>query len=96
MLGFRKGKGPEAILLLCLFLGACALGFPTSLRAQARPLTVDDLRLEVGVSSPEISPDGASIVVVTSRPNYEENRFDRTLVLVDVATGEAKNGDSST
>jgi dipeptidyl aminopeptidase/acylaminoacyl peptidase len=91
MLGFRKGKGPEAILLLCLFLGACALGFPTSLRAQARPLTVDDLRLEVGVSSPEISPDGASIVLVTSRPNYEENRFDRTLVLVDVATGEAKN-----
>jgi dipeptidyl aminopeptidase/acylaminoacyl peptidase len=26
--------------------------------------------------------------VVTSQPNYEENRFERTLVLVDIATGE--------
>jgi dipeptidyl aminopeptidase/acylaminoacyl peptidase len=52
---------------------------------------VDDLRLEIGVSSPQISPDGSAIVVVTSSPNYEDNRFDRTLILVDAETGEQRD-----
>lgn len=60
---------------------------PIAVAAQARPLTVEDVGLEVGVSSPQLSPDSRAVVVVTSRPDYEENRFMRTLVLVDVATG---------
>jgi dipeptidyl aminopeptidase/acylaminoacyl peptidase len=58
--------------------------------AQNRALTVDDLRLEVGVSAPALSPDGQRVVVVTSTPNYDDNRFDRTLVLIDLATGEER------
>ena len=54
---------------------------------QARTLTAEDLGLEVSVSDPQLSPDGRSVVVVTSRPDYQENRFDRQLVLVDVASG---------
>lgn len=40
----------------------------------------------VGVSDPQISPDGRQIAVVVSRTNLEENRFDNELALVDVAT----------
>ena len=86
-MGFCRDKGSRASLFLVAFLAAGASVAPPALEAQGRTLTVDDLRLEVGVSSPQISPDGHAVVVVTSRPNYEENRFDRTLVLVDVATG---------
>ena len=63
---------------------------PTTLLGQGRTLEVDDLRLEVGVSTPVLSPDGSQAVVTTSTPNYEDNRFDRTLILVDVVTGDMK------
>ena len=42
------------------------------------------------VSDPQISPDGKSVVVVVARPNYEDNRFDAGLVLVDVANGQER------
>ena len=87
MMGSRQGFGSRAVFfLLSFWMGGASVAAPVA-TAQNRPLTVDDLRLEVGVSSPEISPDGRSVVVVTSRPNYEGNRFDRALVMVDVATG---------
>jgi dipeptidyl aminopeptidase/acylaminoacyl peptidase len=41
----------------------------------------------VNISDPQISPDGKSVVIVTSRPDYVQNRFNAELVLVDVATG---------
>ena len=40
----------------------------------------------VRVGDPQIAPDGKSIAVVVSRPNYAENRYDAQLVLVDVAS----------
>jgi len=64
---------------------------PSLVLAQGRRLEVDDLRLEIGVSSPVLSPDGSQAVVTTSTPNYEDNRFDRTLVLVDVGTGDERD-----
>ena len=42
------------------------------------------------VADPQISPDGKSIVVIVSRPNYEDNRFDAELVLVDIASGQQR------
>ena len=58
--------------------------------AQSRTLEIDDFRLEIGVSSPVLSPDGRRAVIQTSTPNYEENRFDRRLVLVDIETGDQR------
>jgi dipeptidyl aminopeptidase/acylaminoacyl peptidase len=58
--------------------------------APSATLTVDDLRLDVGLSSPAIAPDGRAVALVTTRPDYEENRFVQTLVLVDVATGAVR------
>src|SRR5947209_7310507 len=42
------------------------------------------------VSDPQISPDGKSIAIVVSRPNYVENRHHAQIVLVDVATGSQR------
>src|SRR5205823_3838124 len=44
----------------------------------------------VGISDPQISPDGKSIVVRVSRPNYDKNRSDAELVLVDVGSGRQR------
>src|SRR5262249_22519203 len=55
--------------------------------AQTRRIEIGDFARIVGVSDPQISPDGKSIVCVVSRANMEEDRFDRDLVLVNIASG---------
>jgi dipeptidyl aminopeptidase/acylaminoacyl peptidase len=51
---------------------------------------LDHLGKLVSVGDPQISPDGKSIVVVVRRPNYDKNRNDGELVLVDVRTGNRR------
>ena len=60
------------------------------LAQQSRRMQLDDLGRVVRVSEPQISPDGMSVVVVVARANYDENRYDGDLVLVDVATGNQR------
>ena len=76
---------------LVVALTVIATAAPTVLFAQERTLDIDALRLEVGVSTPVLSPDGSQAIVTTSTPNYDDNRFERTLVLVDIATGEQRD-----
>ena len=52
---------------------------------QPRHMQLDDLGRVVRVSDPQIAPDGRSIVVVVARANYEVNRYDAELALIDVA-----------
>ena len=42
----------------------------------------------VNISDPQISPDGKSVVIVVSRPDYIQNRFNAELVLINVADGK--------
>jgi dipeptidyl aminopeptidase/acylaminoacyl peptidase len=71
-----------ALLGLALpFLGAV----PAS--AQTRRIELNDLAKITSVSDPQISPDGKSIVFVVSRPNLEQDRSDRELVQMDIASG---------
>ncbi len=58
--------------------------------AQQRRMQLEDLSRVVRVSDPQIAPDGKSIVIVVALANYEENRYDSDLVLVDVATGNQR------
>jgi dipeptidyl aminopeptidase/acylaminoacyl peptidase len=51
---------------------------------------LDDLGRLVGVSDPQVAPDGKSVAIVVGRPNYDKNRNDTELVLVDVATGKQR------
>src|SRR2546427_5474676 len=55
--------------------------------AQSRRIELNDYSKIVSVSDPQISPDGRSIVVAVSRPNLEQDRSDRELVSIDIATG---------
>jgi Tol biopolymer transport system component len=54
-------------------------------------IALGDFQKIVNVTSPEISPDGKSIVIVVSRVNWDEDRYDSQLVLVDVATGKQRS-----
>jgi len=58
---------------------------------QARKIELGDLQKIVGVSNPAISPDGKSIVIIVSRVNWDEDRYDSQLVLVDIATGAQRS-----
>jgi dipeptidyl aminopeptidase/acylaminoacyl peptidase len=44
----------------------------------------------VNIADPQISPDGKSVVIVVSRPDYINNRFNAELVVVDVASGKKR------
>ena len=65
------------------------------LLAAAAALTADRFTLEqtgriVRLSDPQIAPNGSAIAVIASRTNYEENRYDPELVLIDVATRDQR------
>ena len=75
-----------AVLPLVLLVAGSLAVHPV--RAQSRHIELKDLVKIVSVSDPQVSPDGKSIVVVVSRPNLEQDRGERELVLVDIVTGE--------
>jgi dipeptidyl aminopeptidase/acylaminoacyl peptidase len=77
----RRSNARSATLILLAALFAAALA------SAQRRIQLDDLAKVVTVSDPQISPDGKSIVCLVSRPNFEEDRYDNELVLIDVATG---------
>jgi dipeptidyl aminopeptidase/acylaminoacyl peptidase len=72
---------------LGILAAVVALAAPGSAKAQARKIELGDLQKIVSVSSPEIAPDGKSIVIIVSRVNWDEDRRDSQLVLVDIASG---------
>jgi dipeptidyl aminopeptidase/acylaminoacyl peptidase len=61
--------------------------FSSNIFAQKKFELVDYAKF-VGISDPQISPDSKSVVIVVSRPDYINNRFNAELVLVDVASGK--------
>lgn len=65
--------------LLLVFFAACftAAGERWSIEQSARLTRVSD---------PQIAPDGNSLVVVRSRANFEENRYDAELVSLAIGT----------
>lgn len=69
---------------------ALTVGLVSVTAAQGRRFELNDLGREVTLSGPRLSPDGKSVVVGVTRTNYADNRFERSLVLVDVATGAVR------
>jgi dipeptidyl aminopeptidase/acylaminoacyl peptidase len=43
------------------------------------------------LADPQPSPDGRSVVIVVRRANYETNKYDGELRLIEVASGEGRN-----
>src|SRR6266849_8102810 len=73
------------ILLTCVLLASCVVS-QHGAKAQARRIELADFAKVVAVSDPQIAPDGKSIVYVVSRMNLDQDRHDRELVLLDIAT----------
>lgn len=63
------------------------LFIPFGAYAQGKRIDLSDLSKLVNLKAPQISPDGKNIVLVTSRPNFEDNRYENELVLVNISTG---------
>src|SRR5271154_4310327 len=53
----------------------------------AAPLTFTDARAIVGVSAPQISPDGTRVVYVRRTGDYAADHWDTSLVVVDIHAG---------
>jgi len=76
-------KVPFSTVLL--LLSASLVGLAVS--AQSRQVELNDLTKITSVSDPQISPDGKTIVVVVSKPNLEQDRNERELLQIDIASG---------
>ena len=63
---------------------------PVELPAQARRMTIDDVRSLVRVVDPQISPDGRRVLVMVGRADYDANELRAELVAVDVANGSQR------
>ena len=63
-----------------------SLLFFSSVAVFAARFDLDSPGKIVRMADPQLSPDGKSIAIVVSRANFEENRTDAEIVLVDVAT----------
>jgi dipeptidyl aminopeptidase/acylaminoacyl peptidase len=59
-------------------------------QAVVRRFTFDDFSHVSRVSDPQFSPDGASIAIVVSTPNLDEDRYVASIDVVDVATGKSR------
>ena len=71
-------------------LALIALLAPTAASAQGRRFSLDDLAKLVTISSPQVSPDGRAIAFVAERPDYDADRWNAELVLLDVASGRQR------
>src|SRR5262249_19733852 len=80
----RGGDFMKRIAINASFALTCLLA-TAALAQQPRHMDLDDLGRIVRVSDPQIAPDGKSIVIVVGRANYDEDRYDSNLVLVDIA-----------
>jgi dipeptidyl aminopeptidase/acylaminoacyl peptidase len=71
-------------LLLFVLLGA------QSLLAQPNKFSLERMRQIAGVSSLAPSPDGATVAVVVTRPNYADNINESELYAVEVRSGKTR------
>lgn len=87
-------RAPHRGLTLLLLCGATALvvtfGRTPIASAQTRHIELSDFTRLVSVSNPELSPDGRTIAFVVSRADTANDRYDRELYTLDVATGASR------
>jgi dipeptidyl aminopeptidase/acylaminoacyl peptidase len=61
-----------------------------SKNATAKHFELSDVSKLVGLRDPQVAPNGRSIVVVASRPDFDKNKFKTELVLVNVETEQQR------
>ena len=79
-------KAKQTLLLFVVLTNL----FFVNLSAQKK-FELADVAKFTSVSDPQLSPDGKSIVIVVSKPDYIQNRYNAELVLVDIASGKRRS-----
>jgi dipeptidyl aminopeptidase/acylaminoacyl peptidase len=77
-------RSPQSIRVLA------ALALVASPLAAQQHFSLDHFRRIVGVNGVELSPDGRTVVITVTRPNYETDKSEQTLYAVDVTTGATR------
>jgi dipeptidyl aminopeptidase/acylaminoacyl peptidase len=72
----------KRLLLVCM-----CLALTSAVSAQSARMDLDAFGRIVRLSDPQIAPDGKTIAIVVSRANFDENRFDADIALVEIASG---------
>lgn len=70
------------------FLATVLLALILNNVSAQKKFEIADYAKLVNITDPQISPNGKSIIIVVSRPDYINNRYNAELVLVDVASGK--------
>ena len=78
---------------LRLVLLACVALLPLGSHAEDSKgyFKLEDLRRLVSLSDPQISPDGRQVAVVVARPDWDEDKTDKEIDLVDVKSGALRS-----
>src|SRR6266705_1702696 len=80
------------VLATCWMLALSAVGQEPSKPAKAPASTMPTIDQSLEWNSafnPKISPDGKRVVYEVQKANWEDNAFDRSLWIADIATGES-------
>jgi dipeptidyl aminopeptidase/acylaminoacyl peptidase len=79
---------PKRHAFLALFAAtALVASFAPRTAAAQQRFTLETFRKFVGVGGVELSPDGKTVVITVSRPDYANDKTNSELYAVDVATG---------
>ena len=73
-----------------LLLACVCLALTWAADAQTGRMDLEAYGRIVRLADPQIAPDAKRIAVVVSRANFDENRFDADIVLVDIASGSQR------
>ncbi|MFN3754848.1 S9 family peptidase [Flavobacterium sp.] len=82
---FFVSKNTKTILVFIVLINL----FSFQLFAQKK-FEIADYAKFVNISDPQLSPDGKSVVIVVSKPDYTLNRYNAELVLIDIALGRKR------
>src|SRR5258707_5387390 len=88
----RKVSLILVVLTVCWFLAVTAVAQQpekTVPPAASTTPTIDQSLEWKTAFNPKISPDGKRVVYEVQKANWEDNAFDRSLWIVDIATGES-------
>lgn len=77
-------NGFAVALFACASIVASVV--PAAAGAEPRTIAESDFQRLVGISSPAISPDGKTAIVLVSRVDWNDDKRETELVMIDIAT----------
>lgn len=73
-----------------IFLFSLFVNSPAQNSENFKKFELDDIGKLSTLTDPQISPDGKSILIVVSKPDFVENKNKNDIYLIDISTGNSK------